>query len=409
MIGQLIDNRYQVIEILGSGNMANTYLAEDLQTSDRSRCVVKRLVSNHPNPTLLEAKKQLFGKEAASLQALGYHDQIPRLFSYLENSQACYLVQEFVDGYPLTEEINRGDRWSACQVVRFLEDMLRLLMFVHERGVIHRDIKPSNIMRRHSDDQLVLVDFGAATQIDSQQSSFTRKTRTNFVVGTPGYMPIEQANGRAQPSSDVYALGMIAIQALTGIAPRQLQADNQGEWIWHEYAAISDELANILACMVRYQHTQRFQSAAAALAAVQALDLAAVTGDRPASKLPARLSSSATADSHRNVSGSDISGLEDADASTEVLLPFGALKGFKASLPLLALLQPLPVLLGAGAIVLATTLPGIANLMQSKHLAQQERQHFDPQNLQPVGLYQASLDPSSSAVQISYNPYANPF
>ncbi|MGF1523506.1 MAG: protein kinase [Leptolyngbyaceae cyanobacterium] len=377
MIGQLIGDRYEVIEILGSGNMANTYLTEDLRR-DRQRCVVKRLASSHPEPKLLEAKRQLFAREAASLETLGTHAQIPQLLDYVETSEECYLVQEFVDGYPVMEEIILGEQWTGSQVIQFLEEMLTLLAFVHSRGFIHRDIKPSNIMRRCSDGQLVLIDFGAATPITARQSPFTRKTRANFVVGTPGYMPIEQANGRARPNSDVYALGMIAIQALTGIAPRQLQEDPQGEWDWQNYVVVDDKLAAVLAAMVRHQHSQRYQSAAEVIAAIQSIKQTVIEGDRLFPEVPPRPRCSA--------SETDRAATPEED-STETMFPFCALRAFRPTVSKATLYHPIHIFMGASALLLITALPGIASLMQPRSLGQPEQQRFNPQNLQQVSLY----------------------
>ena len=404
MVGQVIGDRYRVIEILGSGNIANTYLTEDLQLEDRQRCVVKRLIAKHPDPKLVEAKKHLFAKEATTLQALGSHDQIPQLLGYLEDSEECYLVQEFVDGYPLTGEITSGIRWSALHVIQFLEEMLGLLMFVHDRGVIHQDIKPSNIMRRQVDHRLVLIDFGAAMPIPANRSPFLPRTRTNFVVGTPGYMPVEQANGRSQPSSDLYSLGMIAIQVLTGLAPRQLQEDNQGEWIWRLQANdVSDEFAAVLSRMVRYHYRQRFQSAAEALEAIRSLKRSTTMGDRS--------SSNPTAPPDR-ASISDNANQNDLDTDlTEVFFPPRHLQAFDSQTARTAdcqdvganglarftwphlpwLHRPIPLLMGATGMVLVTLLFGFADLIQAQPLIAQEQQPFNPQNLQRVGRYDEAL------------------
>ncbi|MEL7316298.1 MAG: serine/threonine-protein kinase, partial [Cyanobacteria bacterium J06559_3] len=382
MIGQLIGDRYEVIEILGSGNMANTYLTEDLQ-SDRQRCVVKRLAANHPEPNLLETKRQLFAREAASLEALGANDHIPQLLNYVEMSEECYLVQEFVDGYPLMEEIIAGEQWTSSQVIQLLEELLSLLTYVHGRGFIHRDIKPSNIMRRCSDGHMVLIDFGAATQIAVRQSPFTRKTRANFVVGTPGYMPIEQANGRARPNSDVYALGMIAIQALTGMAPRQLQEDDQGEWAWQNCVVVSEELAAVLAKMVCHQHSQRYQSATEALAAIQSVKQALAGSDRSFPAAPPR--------PRRASSEPDDMASPDED-STEVMFPFCVLKAFRPAAPKATIHYSIHFM-GASALLLITAFPGIASLMQPRPFSSPEPQLFNPQNLQQVGLYASKHQP----------------
>ncbi|MEM9005369.1 MAG: serine/threonine-protein kinase [Cyanobacteria bacterium P01_F01_bin.86] len=271
MIGQLIVDRYQVIEILRSGNTVNTYLALDLQSSDRSKCVIKHLIVSHPETKLWWAKKQLFKDESDSLQILGNHSQIPQHLSYIKYQEEYYLIQEFIDGNSLVKELSLGSRWQENQVVQFLKEMLRILEFVHRLGFIHRDIKPSNIIRSQPDNQLVLIDFGAVQKIATRYPMSWQTTRVNFIVGTPGYMPIEQAQGRAQPSSDVYALGMVAIQALTGKLPRQLQENDSGEWIWRKYADVSEPFATILSKMVRYRNDERFQSAKDTFKAIQAL------------------------------------------------------------------------------------------------------------------------------------------
>lgn len=378
MAGQLIGDRYRIIATLGSGNMANTYLAEDLNRPDGPRCVVKRLISHHFDPSLLAAKRQLFAKEAASLKALSGHSQIPSLFDYAEHVDECYLAEEFIEGHSLAGEISRGDRWQPSQVIQFLQDMLSLLMFVHSRGFIHRDLKPSNIMRHQADDQLVLIDFGAATQMPPKQSPFTRRTRANFVVGTPGYMPVEQANGRAQPNSDVYALGMIAIQALTGLSPRVLSDDDQGEWDWRSHANAGDELAAVLSKMVRYHHKQRYQSAAEAFEAVQAIEQPTQQGDRTVVQ---------TALPYAQIDIPDTARDSDDTLSTEIMLPRQIVPKLNP-ITRLAYLRHFAAVVGAGAIVLLTAMPGS---VQSP-VGQPEPHPFNPQNLENVGLYKTPID-----------------
>lgn len=240
MLGHLIADRYQILEVLGSGNMTKTYLVKDLHHPDYAKCVIKHLIPSQADSDWLTASSQLFAKEAESLKTLGSHSNIPKLLDYFEHQEAFYLVQEFIDGHPLSAELTIGERWEVAEVLQFLKDMLTLLVFVHDQGMIHRDVKPSNIMRRQSDNQLVLIDFGAVKQVPARQPKADGKTSVTVVVGTPGYMSSEQANGKPQPNSDVYSLGMIAIQALTGLLPRQLREDEEGEWLWQEQAEVDD-------------------------------------------------------------------------------------------------------------------------------------------------------------------------
>ncbi|MCP2728899.1 WG repeat-containing protein [Limnofasciculus baicalensis] len=260
MIEQILRQRYKIIEKLGSGGVGETYIAEDLDipVSPKPKCVVKRL-----HPKAIDADNQrLFQKEAEMLYKLGEnHDQIPKLFAYFEENGEFFLVQELIEGHNLTEELIPGKPWSEAEVTQLLQEILEILAFVHQHNVIHRDIKPSNIMRRKADGKLVLIDFGAVKEVSNLKTNSNDSTTLTIGIGTFGYMPSEQALGKPKLSSDIYAVGMMAIQALTGISPKQLPEDENGELIWQNHAHISDELTNIINLMVRYHFNQRYQSA----------------------------------------------------------------------------------------------------------------------------------------------------
>jgi serine/threonine protein kinase len=257
-------NRFEIIKHLGSGGSGDTYLAVDLDLPGQPHCVVKHFHPKDSNPAVLPIAKKLFDREAEVLYQLGNdHDQIPRLFAHFNEDGDFYLVQEFIDGHALTQEIIPGQRLSENAVLNLLKDILEVLAFVHQNNIIHRDIKPQNLMRRHCDQKIVLIDFGSIKKIGALGAGLT------IAVGTPGYMPSEQAKGKPKLCSDIYAVGMIGIQALTGLIPEQLQEDpNSGEVIWRDRAQVSDALANILDTMVCDRHIQRYQSAEEALQAL---------------------------------------------------------------------------------------------------------------------------------------------
>ncbi|WP_313931790.1 MULTISPECIES: serine/threonine-protein kinase [Nostoc] len=263
-VRKTLRNRFQIIKQLGSGGSGDTYLAVDLDLPGRPHCVVKHFHPKDPNPTVGAIAKKLFAREAEVLYQLGNdHEQIPRLFAHFDEDGDFYLVQEYIDGHSLTQEIIPGQRLRENTVLNLLKDILEVLAFVHEHNIIHRDIKPQNLMRRHSDGKIVLIDFGSIKKIGALGAGLT------VVVGTPGYMPSEQAKGKPKLSSDIYAVGMIGIQALTGLIPSQLQEDpNTGEVIWRHHAQVSDAFADILDKMVCDRHSQRYQSAAEALEAL---------------------------------------------------------------------------------------------------------------------------------------------
>ena len=280
MLGKLLQGRYQVFQTLSAGGFCQTYLAEDTHVHGYPTCVVKHLLpaSNHPDS--LQTLRWLFTGEAQALAKLGNYDRIPQLLAHFEENQEFYLVQEFIPGHTLSAELQPGHCWHESQVIQLLQEVLGILEFVHSHGLIHRDVKPSNLIRRQQDGRLFLIDFGSVKQAWTQVVRMQGLTITTFAIGlpssitigTPGYMPTEQGRGRPRPNSDIYALGMIGIQALTGLNPRQLSEDSYtSEVIWQHQAQVSTELASILTKMVCYHFKDRYQSATEVLQALQPL------------------------------------------------------------------------------------------------------------------------------------------
>ena len=271
MVGKRLMERYTIRKVLGSGGFGETYIAEDTQRPGSPACVVKQLRPNSNNPKLFQLARRLFRQEAETLEKLGKHEQIPQLLAYFEEDQEFYLVQEFIAGQPLSSELSLGKQVSEFRVIAILQELLTILEFVHSQNVIHRDIKPNNIIRRRSDGKLVLIDFGAVKEI-SQLTEAEQSTGFTVGIGTQGYMPNEQCAGNPRFSSDVYAVGMTGIQALTGLSPSQLTQDkNTGEIPWRHRAQVSYALAEVLSKMVRYDFRKRYQSATEALQALQNL------------------------------------------------------------------------------------------------------------------------------------------
>ncbi|MDB9436214.1 WG repeat-containing protein [Dolichospermum lemmermannii CS-548] len=263
MIGNILRQRYRIIKKLGAGGFGETYLAEDLDipVSPKPVCVVKKL-----HPTMIDPEIiRLFEQEAQILYKLGQnHDQIPKLSGYFQQDQEFYLIQEFIDGYDLSQEISPGKKLSEGDVIQLLRDVLEILVYVHKNKVIHRDIKPANIMRR-KDGKLVLIDFGVVKQINTTIAIKSGSTSRTSGFGTVGYMPIEQAIGKPKLSSDIYALGMIAIQALIDLSPRLLAEDDDGEIIWIDQVEISERLKQFINKMVCCEWRQRYRNAKEAL------------------------------------------------------------------------------------------------------------------------------------------------
>lgn len=279
--GQQLGGRYQILLSLGGGSFGKTYLAKDIHIPHNPVCVVKHLQPDiGDDPRLIETARRLFYREAEALATLGDHDQIPRLLAYFEEDQEFYLVQEFIKGHPLSEELPPGRCWTESQVSLLLSEVLSILEFIHGQGVIHRDIKPENIIRRQQDNKLVLIDFGAVKQVYASSTENQLATGATITIGTMKYMPAEQVRGRPRPCSDLYALGIVGIQALTGLDPHQLHEDEvTGEILWRDRVRVSDELANLLANMVRYHFKERYQSAAEVRRVLQSLTFSFESAD----------------------------------------------------------------------------------------------------------------------------------
>jgi serine/threonine protein kinase/regulator of sirC expression with transglutaminase-like and TPR domain len=268
-----LGGRYRVINQLGVGGFGRTYLAEDLHLPGHPRCVVKQLKPQFRSDDTLQMARRCFNTEAQVLYQLGSHDQIPRLLAHFEDHQEFYLAQEFVEGSSLTKELEEGKPWSEAQVVKLLKDILQVLTFVHEQQVIHRDLKPSNLIRRQADGKIVLIDFGAVKQVSAQNYDVdTGLTNLTISIGTQGYMPNEQLAGKPRFSSDIYAVGVLGIQAITGIHPKYFSDDDKGEISWHHRAGhISTQLQDILDRMVRYDFRDRYPTAIESLSALESL------------------------------------------------------------------------------------------------------------------------------------------
>lgn len=282
LINRTLLSRYQVIQKIGTGGFGDTYLAVDLALPGQPQCVVKHLSPKDTSPHVLLVAQRLFEQEAQLLHRLGEHSQIPRLYAHFNENGEFYLVQEFIDGKDLSHELQPGKPLSEDKTVKLLTEILEVLAIVHQENVIHRDLKPTNIMRQ-SNGKIVLIDFGAVKEIQGLAVNPEGQTHLTVGIGSPGYMPSEQAKGRPKLASDIYAVGVIGIQALTGLKPAQFPYDKKtDEILWRNHATVSDELAKVINKMVQEQLSERYSNASEALAELMPL-LTASTANSTAS------------------------------------------------------------------------------------------------------------------------------
>ncbi|MFB2768733.1 protein kinase [Pelatocladus sp. BLCC-F211] len=267
-----LNNRYKVIQVLAAGGFGETFLAEDTHMPSRRRCVIKQLKPVTNDPQTYKMIQQRFEREAATLEFLGEgSDQIPKLYAYFSEHGQFYLVQEWIQGQTLTNFVEAQGPISEDTVREILLNLLSVLNYVHSKGIIHRDIKPDNIILRITNNQPVLIDFGAVKETIRSIAATPGYLTQSLVIGTPGYMPSEQAIGRPVYGTDIYSLGLTAIYLLTGKPPHELPTNQQtGEVIWQDFApGVSPELAMILKQATQPQASDRYSTASKMLHALQ--------------------------------------------------------------------------------------------------------------------------------------------
>jgi ABC-type branched-subunit amino acid transport system substrate-binding protein len=271
--GDILRGRYQIIGQLGEGGFARTYTAKDaLGCPDNPLCVVKEIEPPQSNdPDVLHRAQVQFKTEAESLISLKQCSRIPRLIEHFQEQGRFYLIQEYIAGNPLNNEIGSGRQFRESEVIDLLQDILEVLDCVHSQNIIHRDIKPSNLIRRQLDGKIAVIDFGAVKAISNLALQGGQITQTR-VIGTDGYMPAEQWTNQPRFNSDIYAVGIIGIQAIAGLDIEDFFNDKKtGELVWRystddrPMVQISDQLEKILNKMVRYHFNDRYQSAAEVL------------------------------------------------------------------------------------------------------------------------------------------------
>lgn len=254
----LLKDRYRATKPIGQGGFGRTFLAVDEDKPSKPRCVIKQFYPQAQGTSTVKKAIELFNQEAMRLDELGKHSQIPELLAYFTQDDRQYLVQEFIDGQNLAQELAQVGAFSESQIRQLLNDLLSVLQFVHSQQVIHRDIKPENIIRRSRDRKLVLVDFGA-----SKVATTNALNQTGTSIGSPEYVAPEQARGRASFASDIYSLGVTCIHLLTQRSPFDLYDINEDAWIWRQYltSKVSDSLGKILDKMLQTIPNRRYQSA----------------------------------------------------------------------------------------------------------------------------------------------------
>ena len=257
----LLKQRYRAMKPIGQGGFSRTFLARDEDKPSLPHCVIKQFYPQAQGTGTLDKAVELFNQEAMRLDELGKHRQIPELLAYFTQNDRQYLVQEFIDGLNLAQELVQNGVYSETQIQQLLNELLRILQFCHQKQVIHRDIKPENIIRRQNPPktrgQIVLVDFGASKVVTQ-----TSIHQTGTSIGSPEYVAPEQIRGRAIFASDIYSLGVTCVNLLTARSPFDLYDINNDVWLWRDYlkAPINENLSQILDKMLATTPARRYKN-----------------------------------------------------------------------------------------------------------------------------------------------------
>jgi eukaryotic-like serine/threonine-protein kinase len=269
MFNDILHVHYKIIKVLGLGRSGITYLAQDIDTIDSPLVIVKEI--QHPShrrstPGLIEA---FFEAQGSIAHKVGQHPQIPAIVAKFTEDGHRYLVREYINGEPLSQELTPGSTWDQTQVFDFLMDLIGVLCFVHSFGYIHQDINPHNIIRNSHDHRFNLIGFSGVKDLGRDQN-----TPSNYPVNCNNsvYIPYEQEQNAPHFNSDIYAVGAIAIQALTGKFPLERDPDSY-EFKWQDQVKIDQNLIKIIDRMVRPDYRNRYQSGVEVLDDLQSFAL----------------------------------------------------------------------------------------------------------------------------------------
>src|SRR6266567_616898 len=207
LINQVFDGRYMVVRKLGTGGMANVYLAEDQELG--RRVAIKMLDDRHAGDEQFVERFRREAKNAASLS----HPNIVSIYDRGEAEGTYYIAMEYFDGRSLKELIVARGPAPIHLAVDYARQILAAIRFAHRHGIVHRDIKPHNVLV-DGEGRLKVTDFGIA------RAGVSQMTEAGSIIGTAQYLSPEQAKGApVDQTSDLYSVGVVLYELLTGVVP----------------------------------------------------------------------------------------------------------------------------------------------------------------------------------------------
>lgn len=241
IIGELLANRYKITSVLGKGGLGIVYKALDQETNNT--VAIKMLLEN---ATDTNYSQQLFEREMKILRRVNHSNVVSILDSGLTQTAKPYFVMDYVEGSPLNVLMEEERVWSLERTFNLLKHICPALNAIHQAHVIHRDLKPANIMVKNVDGQEIgiILDLGIAKIIiNPKDNAITKLTKTGVIIGTVQYLSPEQCLGKLlDHRTDIYALGMIVYELLTGMLP--YESDTVEGWLFEHLKTIPEPLTS---------------------------------------------------------------------------------------------------------------------------------------------------------------------
>ncbi|MGL5795242.1 MAG: protein kinase domain-containing protein, partial [Waterburya sp.] len=212
IVGKILCDRYRILQELSQDDFSTVYVAEDLGQAGKPKCQIERLQPRYDSEVLgtksWQQILQAFVAEGNVLKNISQHPQIPQLLAFFECDRHFYLVQEFISGESLAQKLINSTI-NEAEAIEWLQEILRVLEFIHQAGVIHLNIQPDSLFQAQAGKKF-LTNFAKIKNSVVFNKQFTQ-TVTNL-----DFAPLEQQRGKPDFSSDIYALGKTIIYALTG-------------------------------------------------------------------------------------------------------------------------------------------------------------------------------------------------
>jgi len=285
--GTLLQNRYCLIGAAGQGKFGQTYLARD-QKRLNELCVVKEFTPVQQDPAVVESLRQRFHQDVSGLYEL-QHPQLPHLRMMFAQDERLYWIRDYVEGKSygvlLSERKAQGQCFSEAEVIQFLLKVLPVLTYLHNRGVVHRNLSLDTLIVRQQDQLPIVINFGLVRELVTRLQ--LHPLDQNEALGKWGFVPPEQLHGKADPTSDLYALAVTAIALLTGKMPQALYNSQTQQLDWEPLVTVNPTLTRLLRQMLHPQPKKRLASAAQVSHILEPLLATAVVDAAPVNTLEA--------------------------------------------------------------------------------------------------------------------------